>query len=85
MAAPTRIWIETTDEHDALCMLGALSDYRARLARRGDKFVVEVSVDRELDALMRAVHRAVRNCVSEDGAESVVFRVNGREYPLTAA
>ena len=85
MAAPTRIWIETQDEQEALCVLGALGDYRARLARHGDAFVVEVAVDRPFDALMRSIHRAVRNCLSDNGLEAVVFHVGGRDYTLSAA
>ena len=66
-------------------MLGALGDYRARLARQGGKFVVEVSVDRDFERMMRAIRRAVRNCIADDVGESVVFHVDGRDYPLSAA
>jgi hypothetical protein len=84
-AEPTRIWIETPNEQEALCMLGALGDYRARLTHRGKTFVVEVAVDRPFGASMRALHRAVRNCLTDHGLEAVVFHVAGRDYTLSAA
>jgi hypothetical protein len=85
MAAEERIYIETADEHEALCVLGALADYDARLRSFGGSYRVEVEVEHVADELLRAIHRAVRNCLDDDGLESVVFHVGREAYSLRAS
>jgi hypothetical protein len=85
MAADERIWIETADEQEALCVLGALADYEARLRFIGGGYQVHVEAEHVADELLRAIHRAVRNCLDDDGLESVVFHVGHEAYSLRAS
>jgi hypothetical protein len=80
--AAERIWIETTEQQEALCVLGALADYDARLRWVESSYHVEVAVDRDAGELLRALHRAVQNCLDENGIESVVFHLGQQAYSL---
>jgi hypothetical protein len=82
--AAERIWIESTSEQEALCVLGALADYDARLRWVDGRYRVEVAVDRDAGELLRALHRAVQNCLDENGIEAVEFHVGQQAYNLRA-
>jgi hypothetical protein len=82
--AAERIWIESAKEQEALCVLGALADYDARLRWIEGSYHVEVAVDRDAGELLRALHRAVQNCLDEHGIGAVVFHVGQQAYDLRA-
>ena len=81
-ATPRCIAIEAPTQHEALCLLGVLGAYRARLLPYEGNWKVEIDVDGELNTLLLSVFRAAEQCLDQNDVARVTFYIDGRAYPL---
>jgi hypothetical protein len=76
------IWIQTGKPEQAETLAGELADFEAHVQTRGSRPGVEVSVDREFNALLLELLAATERWLARENADPVSLQIGDRSYRL---